>query len=295
MILAAGAMGNPDYVPQQWHTYLVTVALLIIHATIASFHTRFLARFNQVGTIINMTALVVFLIVAPAASINSPKTNTTSDVWGTLTNGTVWPDGFAVLMSFLGVIWTMSGYDAPFHLSEECSNANVASPRAIVLTSTLGGILGWFIMLVIGYTVQDVAGVLGSDLGQPMGSYLLQVLGPTGGVGIFSLVIISCFFMGQGCMVASSRVIYAYSRDGALPGSRIWKKVHPWTRTPVYAGSPVLHVSDKSVVRLLDWLPFEFIGLRRTCCDRCHILHRGNCPVYCVYSARRDPGYFRSR
>ena len=70
-----------------------------------------------------------------------------------------------------------------------------------------------------------------------MGSYLLQVLGRKGGLGVFSLVIVSCFFMGQGCMVASSRVIYAYSRDGALPGSRVWAKVHPWTRTPVYAGS----------------------------------------------------------
>jgi len=130
----------------------------------------------------------------------------------------------------------MSGYDAPFHLSEECSNANIASPRAIIMTSSLGGILGWFIMLVIGYTVQDSTAVLGSELGQPMGSFLLQVLGQKGGLGIFSLVIVSCFFMGQGCMVASSRVIYAYSRDGALPGSRIWASVNPWTRTPVYAG-----------------------------------------------------------
>jgi amino acid transporter len=245
MMLAAGAISNPDYIPQQWHTYLLTVALLVIHAIIASFHTRFLARFNQTGTVINLTALLVFFVVAPAASINDPKTNKTSDVWGTLTNGTVWPDGFAVLMSFLGVIWTMSGYDAPFHLSEECSNANIASPRAIVMTSTLGGILGWFVILVIGYTVQDIGAVVGSDLGQPMGSYLLQVLGPKGGVGLFSLVIISCFFMGQGCMVASSRVIYAYSRDGALPGSRIWAKVHPWTRTPVYAGTSILNLSDR--------------------------------------------------
>jgi amino acid transporter len=236
MILAAGAIGNPDYVPTQWHTYLVTVLLLIIHAFIASFHTRFLARFNQAGTIINLLSLLVFFIVVPTANINSPKTNSSSVVWGTITNGTAWPPGMAVLMSFLGVIWTMSGYDAPFHLSEECSNANIASPRAIVMTSVLGGILGWFVMLVIGYTVQDVGLVIGSDLGQPMGSYLLQVLGQKGGLGIFSLVIISCFFMGQGCMVASSRVIYAYSRDGALPGSRIWEKVHPWTRTPVYAG-----------------------------------------------------------
>ena len=77
-----------------------------------------------------------------------------------------------------------------------------------------------------------------------MGSYLLQVLGPKGGVGVFSLVIVSCFFMGQGCMVASSRVIYAYSRDGALPGSRIWEKVNPWTSTPVYAGTSIVHLTD---------------------------------------------------
>jgi amino acid transporter len=237
MMLAAGAIGNPDYIPQRWHTYLLTVLLLIVHAFIASFHTRFLAVFNQAGTIINLLSLFVFFVVVPTASINDPKTNKSSDVWGTLTNGTVWPPGMAVLMSFLGVIWTMSGYDAPFHLSEECSNANIASPRAIVMTSTLGGVLGWFVMLVIGYTVKDIGLVIGSDLGQPMGSYLLQVLGQKGGLGMFSLVIVSCFFMGQGCMVASSRVIYAYSRDGALPGSRIWAKVNPWTRTPVYAGT----------------------------------------------------------
>ena len=42
-----------------------------------------------------------------------------------------------------------SGFDAPFHLSEECSNANIASPRAIVMTAQLGLYLGWAIILVI--------------------------------------------------------------------------------------------------------------------------------------------------
>ena len=237
MILAASAIANPTYVPQRWHTFLLTCLILILNAVIASLHTRFLARFNQVGTVINIISLLVFLIIAPAASINTPKTSPSAKVWGTLENGTEWPIGFAILMSFLGVIWTMSGYDAPFHLSEECSNANIASPRAIVMTSALGAILGWFVVLVIGYTVQDVSSVLESELGQPMGSYLLQVLGPNVGLAMFSLVIVSCFFMGQGTMVAGSRVIYAYSRDGALPGSSIWSKVNPWTRTPVNAGN----------------------------------------------------------
>jgi hypothetical protein len=50
----------------------------------------------------------------------------------------------------------MSGFDAPFHLAEKCSNANVASPSAIVMTSSIGGIFGWFLQIVVAYTVVDI-------------------------------------------------------------------------------------------------------------------------------------------
>jgi hypothetical protein len=46
-------------------------------------------------------------------------------------------------------VWTSVSDDAPFHLSEECSNSQIATPRAIVLTSFLGGTLGWFLCLVL--------------------------------------------------------------------------------------------------------------------------------------------------
>ena len=97
-----------------------------------------------------------------------------------------------------------SGYDAPFHLSEECSNANIAAPRAIVLTSGVGGIFGWFLQLVVAYTVIDIDGVLGSDLGQPWASYLLQVLPQKTALAALALTIIAAFSMGQGCMVRNS-------------------------------------------------------------------------------------------
>ena len=251
MILAAAAIAHPNYVPHDWHIFLLTCLLLLLNAVVSSLHTIVLARINQVGTIINLIALFVFFVTVPIANINNPKFNEPSAVWGTLTNGTDWPIGFAVLMSFLGVIWTMSGYDAPFHVSEECSNANVAAPRAIIMTSSLGCILGWFLVLVIGYTITDAAAVIGSDVGQPMGSFLLQVLGHKTGLGLFCLIILCCIFEGQGCMVVSSRVIYAYSRDGVLPGSQIWSRVHPWTKTPVYAGIVSLDVLlISSMVRL---------------------------------------------
>ena len=33
-------------------------------------------------------------------------------------------------------------------------------------------------------------------------------------------------------VTANSRMIYAFSRDGALPGSKYWHKINPKTRTP---------------------------------------------------------------
>jgi amino acid transporter len=248
MILAAASINNPSYVPTQYQTFLLATFLMIIHAIMSSLPTRWLAKTNSFGSTFNMVALVVVIILIPAAtnreSQGLPKFTPSSEVWGTIQNGTDWPDGIAVLMSFIAVLWTMSGYDAPFHLAEECSNANIASPRAIVMTSTMGGIFGWFLQLVVAYTVVDITGVIESDLGQPFAAYLIQCVPKSVAMAVLSLTIIAGFFMGQGCMIAASRVTFAYARDDCFPFSRIWKKVNKHTQTPVNAvwGNTVLGI-----------------------------------------------------
>ena len=61
--------------------------------------------------------------------------------------------------------------------------------------------MGWFLQLVVAYTVIDIDAVLESDLGQPWAAYLLQVLPPKVTMAILALTIICAFSMGQGCMV----------------------------------------------------------------------------------------------
>lgn len=286
-------MQNPDFVPEHWHTFTLTALILISHAVIASMPTRFLARLNEVGSVINIISLVVFCIVVPTANINRPISNSSSEVWGTITNSTDWPDGVAVLMSFLGFIWIIAGFDAPFHLTEECSNANVAAPWAIVMTSSMGGLLGWFAMLVIAYTVQNVTEVMGSSLGQPMGSYLLQVLEPSAALGVFSIIIIGSYLSGLGCMVVSSRLVYAFSRDGAIPGSQIWSMVNSRTRTPVYAGNYIItdRLLSISVARLFCRNSFEPPGVHGTGRHRRDILNCGYSTIHCLHYSRCDPRY----
>lgn len=127
----------------------------------------------------------------------------------------------------------MSGYDSPFHLAEECSNASVASPRAIVMTSGIGGVLGWAFQMAIAYTVTDISVIMSAD--QPFVEYLSQCLPQHLVDLVASLTIISAFFMGQASMIAASRVAYAYARDGCFPASFLFAKVNKWTETPVNA------------------------------------------------------------
>ncbi|KAH9895491.1 amino acid transporter [Xylariomycetidae sp. FL2044] len=235
MILAAAAIVNPDYEPQNYHTFLLTVFIMLIHACISSMPTLWIANFNSVGTVINILCLLITIIIIPAAAMTTPKFNSNDVAWG-VQNFTDWPDGIAVLMSFLSIIWTMSGYDASFHLSEECSNAAVATPRSIVMTAASGSVLGFVLNTLIAYTIKDVGEVIDSELGQPWAAYLIQILPQRTALAVLAMTIICGFSMGQGCMVAASRVCFAYARDDCFGViSHPLKRVNRHTQTPVNA------------------------------------------------------------
>jgi amino acid transporter len=201
MVLSIASLASPNYTVENYQIFLLTSITMIIHGFISSMPTLWIARFNAVSTILHILVLLIVVILIPVATTNSPKFTNSATVWGTIENGTGWPDGIAILMSFVAVIWIMSGYDTPFYLSEECSNANIASPRAIVMTSSLAGILGTALQLVIAYTVTDIDDVLAAA--QPWAGYCYQVLSEKAALAVVSMTIVCSFTMGQGCMVAA--------------------------------------------------------------------------------------------
>lgn len=104
MILALHGTHDPTYVMQNWHVYLLSVAIMCVQSVLSSLPTKFLARFNSFGSIMNSLALLVAFVVILAADNRAdndlPRFNKSSEVWGTITNQTDWPNGIAILMSF---------------------------------------------------------------------------------------------------------------------------------------------------------------------------------------------------
>ncbi|RCK56437.1 putative polyamine transporter [Candida viswanathii] len=242
MMLALYAFTDSSYSPTNGQVFGLATGIQFASLVMSIMPTKWVARFGSTGTILNMLFLTVVFVMILAGNErdkmhpNTSKFNSNGTAWG-LDNQVPFPLGIAFLMLFLGVAWAMSGYDSPFHLSEECSNASVVVPRAICLTLVLGGLIGFMFMIAISYTLYSIEEIAADPqgLGQPFVTYLTQIMDKKLVIAATALTVISSFFMAQNCLLAALRVTFAYSRDGLFPFSNIWKQVSPLTKTPVNA------------------------------------------------------------
>ena len=96
-------------------------------------------------------------------------------------------------------------------------------------------IFGWLLFIAASFATPSVAAVIAADYPMPMGKVFLDALGKRGMLAVWSLVILAGWVAGAAQGVDASRVVFAFARDNALPGSRWWKQIHPRTGTPVNA------------------------------------------------------------
>lgn len=234
MIFSIASMNDASFTPQRWQNWLLTVALMTLVSISASLPTKYVAQFNSFSSFFNICCLIiVFVSLLAGDNRKDPKFNSNHQVWSEFTNSTEWPDGIALLMSFLAAIWAQAGFDGAFHLSEECSNAEVAVPRAIIMTTCIGSSSGFVLLLVIAYTLVDLDTVLSDPF--PFAKYSELIVGRRAATALLSLIAVCSFLMASSCALTASRVFFAYARDGCFPFSSFWSHVSTITKTPVRA------------------------------------------------------------
>jgi amino acid transporter len=131
--------------------------------------------------------------------------------------------------------YTFTGYDASAHMTEETHDASTAGPKGIVQSIWTSWIAGFVLLLGFTFAIQSYEGARTSPTGVPPAQILLDAVGATAGKLLLLIVIGAQLFCGMASVTANSRMIYAFSRDGALPYSHLWHTVSPRTRTPVAA------------------------------------------------------------
>lgn len=210
-------------------TYGIMLGLLFVHGCICSAATRVLARLNL------FYALVTTAILAlPIAAGNSRVS--TKEAFTSFENHTGWSNkAWAFMLAFTVPMWTFTGYDSAAHISEEVSGAAKAAPVAILVSVASVASLGWILCIAASYAIVSVPDLLATQLSMPMGQLYLDVIGKRWMLVIWSMTCVVQFLCGAAQGVDASRVIFAFARDNALPGSRFWKRINRHTQTPVNA------------------------------------------------------------
>jgi amino acid permease (GABA permease) len=221
---------TPTY---HWVTILIFAGVLLLHGMLNQFGVRLVALLNNVSVwwhILGVLVIVSVLAIVPSHH-QSAKFVFTSTF-----NATGWHSIFYVLL--LGLLlaqYTFTGYDASAHMTEETHNASRSGPRGIVTSIIVSLFAGWILLIGITFAIQHYSAELASPTGVPPAQIFIDAVGATGGKLLLLVAIGAQLFCGMSSVTANSRMIYAFSRDGALPGSAVWHRVNKRTRTPTNA------------------------------------------------------------
>ncbi|MEV6640095.1 amino acid permease [Amycolatopsis sp. NPDC051371] len=215
------------------HTILLLAIILVVHGLLNTFGVRIVAILNNVSVwwhLIGVLVIVGVLIFVPA------KHQDASFVFGSFVNQTGWGSTFYVFaIGLLVAQYTLTGYDASAHMTEETKSAATAGPRGIVMSIVVSLVAGWILLIGLTFAIQDYDGAVGSATGVPPAQIFIDATGAVTGKFLLLICIGAQLFCGMASVTANSRMIYAFARDGAIPGSKFWHKINKRTQTPTNA------------------------------------------------------------
>jgi amino acid transporter len=140
---------------------------------------------------------------------------------------------YAFLVGLLLAQWTFTGYDASAHVTEETVNPAKRAPWGIMHSVFWSLIFGYLMLIVLTLAIPDLAKTAAST--NPVLDIVKNALGTTGGLLLFSGFVVAQAFCGLSSITSNSRMLFAFSRDGALPGSKWLHVVSKKYRTPARA------------------------------------------------------------
>ncbi|KAF2233732.1 amino acid transporter [Viridothelium virens] len=237
-LISTTATVKNAYTPTAGRTLGIYIAILVSHGLLNSFGVHLLKYFNNSSIILHSLGVGSFAIAVVAAA---PKHQSARQVFQHFNDGTGvdGAPGWSVRASpayvaICGVLlsqYTITGFDASAHLSEETRNASWSAPIGVLTSIGVSAVFGFFLLLCLLFSVQDFEATVGSSYEQPVLQILVDIFGENGAVVLMTLVMLCVWHCGLFSLTSNSRMMFAFSRDGALP--RFFDHVDGRFRAPI--------------------------------------------------------------
>ena len=215
--------------------FALFAVILIIHGLINVFSSHLVSLFNNISVwwhVIGVAVIVVLLIAVPSHHASL------SYVFGHRLNASGFGGHmywyYVLPLGFLLTMYTITGYDASAHISEETHGAEHSSPKGVWRSVFYSAVIGWIVLLAITFAVQKSHETEILKAGFPALTIFTTALGSAAAKAVILISTVGQLFCGMACVTSASRMTFAFSRDGAVPGHNLWRRLGK-NRTPTWS------------------------------------------------------------
>jgi amino acid transporter len=214
-------------------TIVMALAAIVNFANVRL--TAGLNTFSAYWHMIGVVFIVVVLLVVPDQhqSLGYVFTETINNSGF---SGASWGDFMFLYVFAIGLTmaqYTITGFDASAHMAEETQQASRAAAIGMIAAVVVSVIFGFLLVLAVTLAVPDTQGTLDA-IGNAV-TYIWQTSMSTRWAEVLlTVAVVAQFFCLVASVTSASRMMFAFSRDGAVPGHRFWRRLSS-QRVPVYA------------------------------------------------------------
>ena len=214
--------------------FVIFVVVLALASVLNIFSGHLMAIMNNISVwwhVAGAAGIVMILMFVPDqhqsfSYVFTERFNNSGYADGSTSNLMFW---FAIVpFGFLLTQYTITGFDASAHLSEETATASTVAAKGIwrsIFYSVLGG---YILLLAVVFAIPNAADGSPDNAGVGSGgvAYIfVQSLGTNWATFVLFISAAAQFFCATACMTSASRMTFAFSRDGAIPGSPVLQRL----------------------------------------------------------------------
>uniref|UniRef100_A0A0D9XGT0 Amino acid permease/ SLC12A domain-containing protein n=1 Tax=Leersia perrieri TaxID=77586 RepID=A0A0D9XGT0_9ORYZ len=237
VLLSTGGKNGGGYLASKYVVFAFHAGILLSHAIINSLPIAWLSFFGQFATAWNMLGVFVLMIAIPVVATERATARFVFTHFNTENSAGIHSNLYIFVLGLLMSQYTLTGYDASAHMTEETKNADRSGPLGIISAIGISIVVGWGYILGITFAVagKDNIPYLLSPENDAGGYAIAEVLylafkgrygNGAGGIICLGIVAVAIYFCGMSSVTSNSRMTYAFSRDGAMPLSSVWHKVN---------------------------------------------------------------------
>ena len=250
-VLAAINAGAFDFataafdVPATVNTPLLRTTVIVVMTLSQGLLNHYGIRLTTLLTDVSGYVILVVAVVLTGALLLATKHFEWARLW-TFTNFSGLPAGdspvfpkqdnlaWLFALGFLLPAYTITGFDASAHTSEETVGAAVNVPKGIVRSVMVSGLFGWVMICAILLAMPSVKE--GAGQGSNVVAWTMKAaLAPALSWTLLGLIVAAQYLCGLAALTSASRMTYAFARDGGLPFSKVLRCVNPRSKSPSVA------------------------------------------------------------